>query len=160
MIKSMTGYGRAVQSFGTREITVEIRSVNNRYLDCNVKLPRVFSFAEEPIKQLVKEHISRGKVDVMISVSGTEDSNIRVSLNRPVLEGYLHALRTAAEEYGLRDDISVMSLSRFPDVLTIEKEAEDEEAIQNALLQTAAAALMNYNQMPSMLRFYLMNSLE
>ena len=147
MIKSMTGYGRAVQTFGAREITAEIRSVNNRYLDCNVKLPRVFSFAEEPIKQLIKEKISRGKVDVMISVSGMEESNIRVSLNRPVLEGYLQALRTAASEYGLRDDISVMSISRFPDVLTIEKEAEDEDAIQAALLQTVAAALEQYNQM-------------
>jgi len=147
LIKSMTGYGRAVQTFGVREITAEVRSVNNRYLDCNVKLPRVFSFVEDRIKQLVKEYVSRGKVDVMISVSGVEESNIKVSLNRPVLEGYLNALRTAAAEYGLRDDISVMSLSRFPDVLTIEKETEDEEAVAAALLQTVAAALQQYNAM-------------
>ena len=147
MIKSMTGYGRAVGYISTREITAEVRSVNNRYLDCNVKLPRAFAYAEEPIKQLIKEQISRGKVDVMISVTGTSDEAITVSLNRPVLEGYLQAMRAVVSEYGVRDDISAVSLARFPDVFTVEKQPEDEEKILQALLDTVNRALEQYHAM-------------
>ena len=95
----MTGYGRAVQTFENREITVEIRSVNNRYLDCSVKLPRVFGFAEDSVKAKVKEEISRGKVDVFIGVNVTAGSDMKISLNRPVLEGYLSAMKTIAADY-------------------------------------------------------------
>ena len=86
MIRSMTGYGRAVLTAGNREYTVEIRSVNNRYLDCNVKLPRSLSFAEDAVKQAVKAAVSRGKVDVFISAASGEDTDTRISLNRPVVE--------------------------------------------------------------------------
>ena len=96
MIHSMTGFGRAVRSLNGREITVELRSVNNRFLDCAVKLPRAFSYAEDAVKQLVKANVARGKVDVFIGVNVTADENVRVSLNRPVLEGYLTALRQIA----------------------------------------------------------------
>ena len=96
MIKSMTGYGRAAVTAGGREITVELRSVNNRYLDCTVKLPRMLSFAEDAVKRRVKEAISRGKVDVYITVTQTESTDVKVQLNRPVLEGYLSAMRTIA----------------------------------------------------------------
>lgn len=147
MIKSMTGYGRAVNQVSGREITAEVRSVNNRYLDCTVKLPRAFSYAEDPIKQLVKEQVSRGKVDVMISVVGSGDEAVTVSLNRPVLEGYLRAMRSIVEEYHVRDDISAVSLSRFPDVFTVEKQPEDEEKILNALLETVSLALRQYHTM-------------
>ncbi len=97
----MTGYGRAAQTIGGREITVEIRSVNNRYLDCSVKLPRVFGFAEDAVKGRVKGEISRGKVDVFISVNVTADAEMKISLNRPVLEGYLAALNTISKDYGV-----------------------------------------------------------
>ena len=147
MIKSMTGYGRAIHNVCGREITAEIRSVNNRYLDCSVKLPRAFSYAEEPIKQLVKEQISRGKVDVMISVVGSGDEAVTVSLNRPVLEGYLRAMRSMVEEYQVLDDISAVSLSRFPDVFTVEKQQEDEEKLLQALLGTVSDALQQYHSM-------------
>ncbi|MEI3130978.1 MAG: YicC/YloC family endoribonuclease [Oscillospiraceae bacterium] len=93
-------------------MTVEIRS-NNRYLDCSVKLPRVFGFAEDSVKAKVKEEISRGKVDVFISVNVTAGSDMKISLNRPVLEGYLSAMRTIAKDYEVKDDISVSSLTRF-----------------------------------------------
>ena len=89
----MTGYGRAVETVNGREFTVELRSVNNRYLDCSVKLPRSLSFAEEAVKQAVKATISRGKVDVFISVRSEGGEEVKVSLNSAVLEGYLTAMR-------------------------------------------------------------------
>ena len=92
MVKSMTGYGRAKKTLSNRDITVEVRSVNNRYLDCTVKLPRAYIFAEDAIKGRVQKAISRGKVDVFISVNVTAGSDMKISLNRPVLEGYLSAM--------------------------------------------------------------------
>ena len=100
MVKSMTGYGRAVETVNGREFTVEIRSVNNRYLDCTVKLPRSFSFAEEAVKAAVKAAVSRGKVDVYISVRSETEADVQVTLNKPVLEGYLAAMRQMVSEFG------------------------------------------------------------
>lgn len=147
MIKSMTGYGRAVKTFEDREITVEIRSVNNRYLDCSVKLPRMFTFAEESVKAKVKEEISRGKVDVFISVNIAAGSDMKISLNRPVLEGYLAAMKTIAKDYEVRDDISVGSLTRFSDIFVVEKQEEDEEKAAAEILQTLADALEKFSAM-------------
>ena len=147
MIKSMTGYGRACRSFEGREITVEVRSVNNRYLDCNVKLPRIYSYAEDQVKQLVKEHVTRGKVDVFITVVNQSGEEVKVTLNRPVLEGYLSAMQAVAADYPVRDDISVTSLTRLPDVFLVEKPDIDEEARAAELLQTAAEALERYDAM-------------
>ncbi len=147
MIKSMTGYGRACKSFDSREITVEVRSVNNRYLDCNVKLPRMFSYAEDRIKQLVKEHVTRGKVDVYLTVSYANGEEVKITLNRPVLEGYLQAMRTIQSDYDVRDDISVSTLTRLPDVFSMEKPEMDEEARAKELLETAQAALEQYDAM-------------
>ena len=106
MIRSMTGYGRAVQMIDGREITVELRSVNNRYLDCTVKLPRMFSFAEDSVKNRVKAAVSRGKVDVYIGVNAAQAADVQVAVNRPVLESYLAALRQIESEYGVRDDVT------------------------------------------------------
>ena len=92
MVKSMTGYGRAVETVNGREYTVELRSVNNRYLDCTVKLPRTLSFAEDAVKQAVKATISRGKVDVFISLRAEGAQDVKISLNAPVVEGYLAAI--------------------------------------------------------------------
>lgn len=147
MIRSMTGYGSSSQVLNGREISVEIRSVNNRYLDCNVKLPRAYSFAEDAVKQEVKHHASRGKVDVYITVVVRDDKEVSVRLNRGVLEGYLTALRTVASDYGVRDDMSVMSLSRLPDVFTVEKPEEDEQVVQTDILTVAKQALDKYDAM-------------
>ena len=147
MIKSMTGYGRAVASMNGREITVEIRSVNNRYLDCGVKLPRALSFAEDAVKQRIKEQVSRGKVDVLITVSAGASELCKVSLNRPVLEGYLQAMREIACYEGVKDDVSVSVLSRLPDVFVLEKQAEDEEAEKAQILAAVDRALDAYNAM-------------
>lgn len=147
MIKSMTGYGRAVGEFADKQITVEIRSVNNRFLDCSVKLPRLYSFAEETIKQCVKQYVSRGKVDVFVTVNLTQGAEVSVCLNRSVLEGYLTAMRQIASEYDVRDDISVNSLSRLPDVFTIEKVEEDEDLLKSQLLSVVNEALSRYDAM-------------
>ena len=147
MIKSMTGYGRAAVTAGGREITVELRSVNNRYLDCTVKLPRMFSFAEDAVKRRVKEAISRGKVDVYITVTQTESTDVKVQLNRPVLEGYLSAMRTIAAEYGVQDDISVTALARLQDIFLVDRQEEDEEAAQKDILAAVEAALRKHTEM-------------
>lgn len=147
MIRSMTGYGRAVQTLNGREITVELRSVNNRFLDCSVRLPRAFSYAEDALKQSVKEFVSRGKVDMFVTVNVTAEENVRISLNRPVLEGYLEALRTIAKDYDVREDITATALTRFPDVFVVEKQEEDEKQITADIVSVAREALHAYDQM-------------
>lgn len=147
LIKSMTGYGRAAATVDGREITAEIRSVNNRYLDCSVKLPRMYAFAEDAVKQKVKESISRGKVDVFLSISPAGTEPVHISLNRPVLEGYLAAMRLIAAEYGVQDDISVTALTRFPDVFVVEKADADEAQITADIVGVVARALEAYNAM-------------
>ena len=145
MIKSMTGYGRAVQTVGGREFTVEVRSVNNRYLDCNVKLPRMVSFAEDAVKQAVKNAISRGKVDVYITIKSEAETDTKITLNAAIVEGYLSAMRQMVDTYGVRDDISVSTLSRLPEVFTVEKPEVDEDQLKADLLQVVTAALEGYN---------------
>ncbi len=147
LIRSMTGYGRCVQWLGGREITVELKAVNNRYLDCSVRLPRIFSFAEDAIRQRIKQNVARGKVDVFVSVNFEAVSDVQISVNRPVLEGYLAAMRTIARDYGVRDDVSVVSLSRLPDVFTVEKQQLDEEAAVRDLLAVTDGALAAFNAM-------------
>lgn len=147
MIRSMTGYGRAVQTIDGREITAEIRSVNNRYLDCSVKLPRLYAFAEERIKAKIKSSISRGKVDVFIGIAAAADAKMEISVNQPVLEGYLSAMRSIVESYGVRDDITVTALSRLPDVFVVQKAEDDEEKIQNDILCVVSEALEKYTAM-------------
>lgn len=147
MIHSMTGYGRVVKTLNGREITVEMRSVNNRFLDCSVKMPRAFSYAEDAVKQKIKEQVSRGKVDVFISVNALEGENVKISLNRPVLEGYLAALRTIASDYEVRDDISVTALSRYPEVFVVEKPEEDEKQNIADIVSVTQEAIENYNAM-------------
>ena len=143
----MTGYGRAVKTLNGREFTVELRSVNNRYLDCSVRLPRMLSFAEESVKQAVKAAVSRGKVDGCISLRSEENEDVEVSLNKAVLEGYLTAMRQMVTEFGVQDDISVSTLSRLPEVFSVEKKEVDEEQLQADLLAVVDEALGSYNAM-------------
>ena len=147
MVKSMTGYGRAVETVNGREFTVELCSVNNRYLDCTVKLPRSLSFAEDAVKQAVKATISRGKVDVFISVRSEGAEDMTVSLNQAMVAGYLSAMKQMVEQYGIRDDISVSVLSRMPEVFTVDRAEVDETQLQADLMCVAAKALQNYDAM-------------
>ena len=143
----MTGYGRAVETVNGREFTVELRSVNNRYLDCSVKLPRSLSFAEEAVKQAVKATISRGKVDVFISVRSEGGEEVKVSLNSAVLEGYLAAMRQMVTEFGVADDISVSAVSRLPEVFTVERPEVDEDQLKADLMAVVAKAIEGYDAM-------------
>ena len=147
MIKSMTGYGRAVETVNGREFTVELRSVNNRYLDCAVRLPRILSFAEDGVKQAVKASVSRGKVDVFISVRSEAGEEIQVSLNTAVLDSYLKAMHRMVEEYGVRDDISVSNVSRLPEVFVMERPQVDEDQLLADLMQVVNKALEGYDAM-------------
>ena len=147
LIKSMTGYGRAVETVNGREFTVEIRSVNNRYLDCTVKLPRSVSFAEEAVKQAVKASVSRGKVDVYITIKSETGEDTSIRLNASVLEGYLTAMRQMVAEFGVADDISVSTVSRLPEVFSVEKPEVDEEQLLKDLMQVVGKALDGYDAM-------------
>ena len=147
LIKSMTGYGRAVETVNGREFTVELRSVNNRYLDCTVKLPRAVSFAEDVVKQAVKNAVSRGKVDVFISMKSEASEDTTITLNKGMLEGYLAAMRQMADEYSVKDDISVSLLSRMPDVFAVERSQVDEEQLLCDLMTVVDKALQSYDAM-------------
>lgn len=147
MVKSMTGYGRGEAVKGGRPITVELRSVNNRYLDCTVKLPRIYVFAEDAIKALVQKHISRGKVDVFVTIGPSAQGDTVISVNRPVADGYYKALCDLRDAYGLRDDISVSLLSRFQDVFLVEKNQEDLEAVCTDICSVLELALQDFDGM-------------
>ena len=147
MVKSMTGYGRAEDTLNGCTITVELRSVNNRYLDCNVRMPRLYLFAEEIIKSRVQNTISRGKVDVFVTLDSTGGEQVQVSVNQPLADGYYAALTQLAERYGLSKDISVSLLSRFPDVLLAEKAEEDVEQRAQDICSVLDRALADFDQM-------------
>ena len=147
MVKSMTGYGRAEEVVNGCTITVELRSVNNRYLDCNVRIPRLYLFAEEAIKARVQNTISRGKVDVFVTLDNAGAQKLQVSVNKPVADGYYAALTELAQTYGLSSDISVSLLSRFPEVLLAEKAEEDVEQMAKDICCVLDHALADFDQM-------------
>ena len=147
MVKSMTGYGRAEESVNGCTITVELRSVNNRYLDCNVRIPRLYLFAEDAIKTRVQNTISRGKVDVFVTLDNAGAGKVQVSVNKPVADGYYAALTQLAQEYHLSNDISVSLLSRFPEVLLAEKAEEDVEQMAKDICSVLDRALADFDQM-------------
>ena len=147
MIKSMTGYGSAKGQTGGLEITVELKSVNNRYLDTSVRLPRSFLFAEDAVKSAVQAHISRGKVDVFVSIDTSLADDMTVKVNEPLLKGYIEAIRHISEEYSLANDLTALSVSRFPDVLSVEKKDLDAEAISAVLCEVTERALCDFDAM-------------
>ena len=147
MIKSMTGYGSAKGQAEGLEICVELKSVNNRYLDTSVRLPRSFLFAEDALKSAVQSHISRGKVDVFVSIDTSAVSDMTVKVNEPLLKGYIEAFEHISEEYGLQNDMTVLNVCRFPDVLSVEKKDLDAEAISDALCNVAEQALYDFDAM-------------
>ena len=147
MIKSMTGYGAAKGASGKMEISVEVKSVNNRYLDCSIKLPRVYNALEEPLKALVQKRISRGKTDVYILIDTTKDDDALIKINRPLAEAYINALRAMAEEYGILCDISALDIARFPDVLQAEKREADAEKLCADISAVLEDALAGFDEM-------------
>ena len=147
MIKSMTGYGRAREVLNKRDITVEVRSVNNRSLDCTVKMPRMYAFAEDAVKQHVQRAISRGKVDVFITVDASAADVAKVTVNRELAAQYAAALHELAEVCGTESHVTPEQLSRFPDVLTVTKADEDLETVSADLCAVLDKALAAYNEM-------------
>ena len=148
MVKSMTGYGRAEDTVDGCTITVELRSVNNRYLDCNIRLPRLYLFAEEAMKTRVQNTISRGKVDVFITLDTTGAENVQVSVNRPLAQQYASALQELAQLCGpAAYRITPEALSRFPEVLVAEKTEDDLEGRAQAICTVLDRALADFDQM-------------
>lgn len=147
MIKSMTGYGSAKGTVEGIEVSVELKSVNNKFLDTSVRLPRSFIFAEETVKAAVLSHISRGKVDVFVTVDTSMADDMVVRVNEPLLKGYIDALQHIADEYALPNDISVMSVSRFPDILSVEKKELDADAVAEGIKSIAEQALQDFDSM-------------
>ena len=145
MIRSMTGFGRARAEAADKDITVEIRAVNSRYFDCNVKAPRVFAPYEEKIKAyLQKNATTRGKVDVYVTVDRHESASAAVSVDMPLATAYLAALRRLAEELSLPDDITVMRVAENRDLFTYERAEEDAEAEWERLLPVLSAAAADF----------------
>ena len=144
---SMTGYGSAKGSVEGQEITVELKSVNNRYLDCSVRLPRNFLFAEDTVKQAVSAGVSRGKVDVFVSAQASQDSGTVVSVNEELARGYRDAVARIAETLGLESGINAFSLARFPDVLMVERRELDKDKAAAALSEITAKAVEEFNAM-------------
>ena len=149
MVKSMTGYGRAREMLHMRDITVEIRSVNNRYLDCTVKMPRAYIFAEDAIKGLVQKRISRGKVDVFVTIDTSAADVSVVSVNEPLARSYYEALKRLQSELSLEGGITALSLAKFPDVLTVTKAEEDVETVSADICHVLEDALSAYDSMRS-----------
>ena len=147
MIKSMTGYGSAKGSVEDLTITVELKSVNNRYLDTSVRMPRNFLFAEDAVKNAVQSKISRGKVDVFVSVDSSASDDVVVRVNEPLLKSYIDALRHIADEYALSDDLTVSTVSRLPDVLSVEKKDQDADAIAAGIREITDRALADFDIM-------------
>lgn len=147
MIKSMTGYGRQKGENERREVQVEIKSVNHRYLDLNVKVPRIYSFLEEPIKTAVSAAVARGKVDIYLSITAKEGGDAKVSPNLALAGEYLRALEQVRDTYSLKDDISVMELAHMPDLLTVAREEPDAEKVKAQALEVLGRALEEYNAM-------------
>ena len=146
-IKSMTGYGSAKGSCAGMNIGIEIRSVNNRYLDCSVRLPRNFLFAEDAIKSRVQAFVSRGKVDVFVSVENDGTDEVTVRVNEPLARSYAEAVHAVSDKLGLSESISAYDICRLPDVLSVEKQDLDTDALTAAFTEIADAALREHDRM-------------
>ena len=150
MIKSMTAFGRAKREGENKDVTIEIKSVNSRFFDCNVKIPRAYAFLEERIKaHIQKNAVSRAKVDVFVTVDRHTAEVGAVSVDKAFAESYINALRELRDEFGLRDDISVMSVSRNQEVFTYERPEEDMEAEWDLIRSVLDEAISGYSEMRS-----------
>jgi uncharacterized protein (TIGR00255 family) len=147
MIKSMTGYGKSEQTIDSLNVTVEIKSVNHRYFEFSARVPREYGFFEEKLKKYCNSLITRGKVECYVSVEDLEEREMEVNVNETLAAGYVKALKELSERFGLKDDISAVTLSRYPDVITLHKASEDEERIWNAVKTVAETAVSKFIEM-------------
>lgn len=147
MIMSMTGYGGAKGERNAIAVSAELKSVNNRYLDVSVRLPKSCLFTEEMVRTAVQKHISRGKVDVFITVDTSRAEEVNITINEPLAEAYVRAVRQVAETYVLKDDLTALSLLRFPEVISTEKSDTDRDAVSEAIGSFLELALAEYDAM-------------
>lgn len=147
MLKSMTGYGRAQKVLHGRDILVEIHSVNHRYFEYSSRIPRTYSYIDDKLKALLKDSISRGKVETIVSINNIEGRDSVIAVNKGVAEGYVTALRGVAEELGLKDDLTLSNLIRLPDVFNVQKVSDDEEEVWSDVRSIAAEAVDGFIRM-------------
>lgn len=147
VLKSMTGYGRNEAVEGGKKILCEIKSVNHRYSDYNIKVPKYYGFLEDKVREYASKYIQRGKVDIYIAVQSYEESDKEISVNMELAKSYIDALKKLRDEFSLRDDVSVMSIARFPDIFTLEQKEENEEEIWEAVKRVLEPALSSFNAM-------------
>ena len=147
MIRSMTGFGRGEFSDGKRNVIAEIKTVNHRYADITVKMPKRYSFAEEKIKGIIKKQVKRGKADVSIIVENLTEGDITVSLNTPVANQYIERLQELKDSYGLGGDIDISLVSSMPDVLKVIPDVADEEEVSSAICKAVELAASNLDDM-------------
>lgn len=147
MVRSMTGFGRHEATVDGRDIVVEIKSVNHRYYEFNCRTTRGYNFLEEKLKSYIKEKVSRGKIDVYVSLSQKEDTESIVKINPSLAQGYINALKKLSTEYGVTDDISVSTVAQYNDIFQVRRAPEDEEEVWNAVKEVLDVALDNFIKM-------------
>ena len=144
MIKSMTGFGRCELVRDSRKFTVEVKSVNHRYLDVNIRMPKKLNFFESSIRSLLKQYAARGKVDLFISYEDSAQNQVSLKYNEALAAQYLDCFRKMEEQFGLENDIRVSALSRYPEVITMEEQAVDEEELWSLLKETLEGAFTQF----------------
>lgn len=144
MIKSMTGFGRCEILKESRKFTVELKSVNHRYLDVNIRMPKKLNFFETSIRTLLKQYANRGKVDIFITYEDTSENQVSLKYNASLASEYMKYFRQMETEFGLENDIRVSSLSRYPEVITMEEQCEDEEELWNGLKEALEGAFSQF----------------
>ena len=141
MIKSMTGFGRCRTVLHGREISVEIKRVNHRFFEFSCRTPKGYGFLDDKLKALVNSRVSRGKIDMFVTVGAAEDTPAEVKINHSLVSGYINAMKEISETYGIENDVTVTAISRFPDVYTVSKAPENEEEITEDVLEAANTAI-------------------
>ena len=147
MIYSMTGYGTAKGKIEDLDVTIELKSVNNRYLDTSVRVPRGFVFLEDKIKSTIQSKLSRGKIDVFVTIDSSSSEDLIVRINEPLARGYIEALKSLSEEFELSNNVDAVTISRFPDVLSLEKKDMDTDAVSAGIQELTLAAVADFDRM-------------
>ena len=147
VLKSMTGYGRAQKIINGRDILVEIRSVNHRYYEYSSRIPRAYGYIDEKLKAQLKTGITRGKVEISVTINNIESKDTQIAVNKAVAEGYINALRSISEEFQLRDDLALSKLIKLPDIFNVQKTPDDEEQVWEDISQVSSEALEKFVSM-------------
>lgn len=147
MIYSMTGYGTAKGKIEDLDVTIELKSVNNRYLDTSVRVPRGFVFLEDKIKSAIQSKLSRGKIDVFVTIDSSSSEDLIVRINEPLARGYFEALKSLSEEFEIPNNVDAVTISRFPDVLSLEKKELDMDAVSTGMQELTLAAVDDFDRM-------------